>query len=95
MWLQVSDSVRYSKRSPQHQSSPSSGNALLPTEFQVESVPVEPVPGSSKERHTSPDISLFNRLPPEVFGKAPKIILKWTMLIPKVSQCPFNIKKSS
>lgn len=31
-------------------------------------MPQEPVPGSSKEAHTSPDISLFNRLPPEVFG---------------------------
>lgn len=30
----------------------------------------EPVPGSSKEAHASPDISLFNRLPPEVFGKS-------------------------
>lgn len=28
----------------------------------------EPVPGSSKEANASPDISLFNRLPPEVFG---------------------------
>ena len=29
----------------------------------------EPVPGSSKEANASPDISLFNRLPPEVFGE--------------------------
>jgi OTU domain-containing protein 5 len=32
-------------------------------------MPQEPVPGSSKDMHASPDISLFNRLPPEVFGK--------------------------
>lgn len=32
-------------------------------------IPQEPVPGSSKEANASPDISLFNRLPPEVFGE--------------------------
>jgi len=32
-------------------------------------MPQEPVPGSSKEANASPDISLFNRLPPEVFGE--------------------------
>ncbi|XP_033214680.1 OTU domain-containing protein 5-A isoform X3 [Belonocnema kinseyi] len=62
----VGDSVRYSKRSPQHQSPQNTSIPLLPTELKP--APQEPVPGSSKESHTSPDISLFNRLPPEVFG---------------------------
>ncbi|XP_011497884.1 PREDICTED: OTU domain-containing protein 5-B [Ceratosolen solmsi marchali] len=63
----INDNVRYNKRSPQHQSS--SGIPLLPSEYKASStIPQEPVPGSSKEMHASPDISLFNRLPPEVFG---------------------------
>ncbi|XP_012233497.1 OTU domain-containing protein 5-B isoform X1 [Linepithema humile] len=61
----VSDAVRYSKRSPQHQSAQ---GAHLSSDFEVKMMPQEPVPGSSKEAHASPDISLFNRLPPEVFG---------------------------
>lgn len=64
---QVSDTVRYSKRSPQHQSSTQGSH--LSSDFEVKVMPQEPVPGSSKEAHASPDISLFNRLPPEVFGK--------------------------
>ncbi|XP_048510929.1 OTU domain-containing protein 5-A isoform X2 [Athalia rosae] len=65
----VSDSIRYSsKRSPQHQSPPGTGGSHVTPEFSVAPQPQEPVPGSSKETHTSPDISLFNRLPPEVFG---------------------------
>ena len=67
--LQVGDSVRYSKRSPQHQSPQNTNVPHLPAEFEVNPAPQEPVPGSSKESHASPDISLFNRLPPEVFGK--------------------------
>lgn len=64
----MNENVRYSKRSPQHQSS--SGIPLLPSEYKNPPTgPQEPVPGSSKETHTSPDMSLFNRLPPEVFGK--------------------------
>ncbi|XP_008215952.1 OTU domain-containing protein 5-B [Nasonia vitripennis] len=63
----TNDSMRYNKRSPQHQSS--SGIPLLPSEYKAKPpVPQEPVPGSSKEMHTAPDVSLFNRLPPEVFG---------------------------
>lgn len=62
----VSDTVRYSKRSPQHQSSTQGSH--LSSDFEVKVMPQEPVPGSSKEAHASPDISLFNRLPPEVFG---------------------------
>ncbi|KAJ8682058.1 hypothetical protein QAD02_017850 [Eretmocerus hayati] len=66
-----SDNVRYGKRSPQHQSS--SGIPLLSSEHENTtsnsgSSTQEPVPGSSKETNSSPDISLFNRLPPEVFG---------------------------
>ncbi|XP_043470742.1 OTU domain-containing protein 5-A isoform X4 [Leptopilina heterotoma] len=64
----VGDSVRYTKRSPQHQSPPNASKPLLPTEFDVNPAPQEPVPGSSKESQASPDISVFNRLPPEVFG---------------------------
>ncbi|XP_014481198.1 PREDICTED: OTU domain-containing protein 5-A isoform X7 [Dinoponera quadriceps] len=62
----VSDAVRYSKRSPQHQSATQGSH--LPPDFEVKATPQEPVPGSSKEAHASPDIPLFNRLPPEVFG---------------------------
>ncbi|XP_029156713.1 OTU domain-containing protein 5-B isoform X2 [Nylanderia fulva] len=65
---QVSDAVRYSKRSPQHQSTQGSSISHLPPEFEVKVTSQEPVPGSSKEANASPDISLFNRLPPEVFG---------------------------
>ncbi|XP_071553864.1 OTU domain-containing protein 5-B isoform X2 [Temnothorax nylanderi] len=64
----VSDAVRYSKRSPQHQSTQGSSISHLPSDFEVKMMPQEPVPGSSKEANASPDISLFNRLPPEVFG---------------------------
>ncbi|XP_046745309.1 OTU domain-containing protein 5-A [Diprion similis] len=65
----VSDSIRYSsKRSPQHQSTQGPGVPHLSSDFSVAPPPQEPVPGSSKESHASPDISLFNRLPPEVFG---------------------------
>ncbi|XP_029156710.1 OTU domain-containing protein 5-B isoform X1 [Nylanderia fulva] len=64
----VSDAVRYSKRSPQHQSTQGSSISHLPPEFEVKVTSQEPVPGSSKEANASPDISLFNRLPPEVFG---------------------------
>ncbi|XP_015188626.1 PREDICTED: OTU domain-containing protein 5-B isoform X2 [Polistes dominula] len=64
----VSDTVWY-KRSPQHQSPQGSNITHLPSsDFKEKIMPQEPVPGSSKEAHTSPDISLFNRLPPEVFG---------------------------
>lgn len=66
MIVQVSDAVRYSKRSPQHQSTQ---GTHLSSDFEIKMMPQEPVPGSSKEAHASPDISLFNRLPPEVFGK--------------------------
>ncbi|XP_076763697.1 deubiquitinating enzyme A isoform X1 [Xylocopa sonorina] len=64
----VNDSVRYNKRSPQHQST--QGSAIpshLTSDFEPK-ISQEPMPGSSKEAHASPDISLFNRLPPEVFG---------------------------
>ncbi|CAL1687851.1 unnamed protein product [Lasius platythorax] len=64
----VSDAVRYSKRSPQHQSTQGSSISHLPPDFEVKVTSQEPVPGSSKEANASPDISLFNRLPPEVFG---------------------------
>ncbi|XP_029667550.1 OTU domain-containing protein 5-A isoform X1 [Formica exsecta] len=64
----VSDAVRYSKRSPQHQSAQGSSISHLPSDFEVKMMSQEPVPGSSKEANASPDISLFNRLPPEVFG---------------------------
>lgn len=64
--MQISDSVRYGKRSPQHQSQ-SSGIVHLPSGSTI--AQQEPVPGSSKESHASPDISMFNRLPPEVFGE--------------------------
>ncbi|XP_077263838.1 deubiquitinating enzyme A isoform X2 [Temnothorax americanus] len=64
----VSDAVRYGKRSPQHQSTQGSSISHLPSDFEVKMMPQEPVPGSSKEANASPDISLFNRLPPEVFG---------------------------
>ncbi|XP_015605834.1 OTU domain-containing protein 5-B isoform X2 [Cephus cinctus] len=64
----ASDSVRNSKRSPQHQTQTSGNVDHLSSEFEPKLIPQEPVPGSSKESHTSPDISLFNRLPPEVFG---------------------------
>ncbi|XP_011332572.1 OTU domain-containing protein 5-A isoform X3 [Ooceraea biroi] len=63
----VNDAVRYNKRSPQHQSTQGTSISHLPSDFDVK-IPQEPVPGSSKEAHASPDISLFNRLPPEVFG---------------------------
>ncbi|XP_017787979.1 PREDICTED: OTU domain-containing protein 5-B [Habropoda laboriosa] len=63
----VNDSVRYNKRSPQHQSTQGSTIAHITSEFEPK-ISQEPVPGSSKEAHASPDISLFNRLPPEVFG---------------------------
>ncbi|XP_011255478.1 OTU domain-containing protein 5-B isoform X5 [Camponotus floridanus] len=63
----VSDAVRYSKRSPQHQSTQGSPISHLSPDFEVKTSQ-EPVPGSSKEVNASPDISLFNRLPPEVFG---------------------------
>ncbi|KAL2713781.1 OTU domain-containing protein 5-B isoform X1 [Vespula squamosa] len=64
----VPDTVWY-KRSPQHQSPQGSNIAHLPpSDFETKIMPQEPIPGSSKEAHTSPDISLFNRLPPEVFG---------------------------
>ncbi|XP_012277677.1 OTU domain-containing protein 5-B isoform X2 [Orussus abietinus] len=64
----VNDSMRYGQRSPQHQSTQGSSVVHLPTDFETMATPQEPVPGSSKESHASPDISLFNRLPPEVFG---------------------------
>ncbi|KAL0123239.1 hypothetical protein PUN28_007681 [Cardiocondyla obscurior] len=64
----VNDAVRYNKRSPQHQSAQGSSISHLPSDFEVKMIPQEPVPGSSKEANASPDISLFNRLPPEVFG---------------------------
>lgn len=60
----ISDAIRYSKRSPQHQSPQGSH----PIDCDLKTMQQEPVPGSSKEAHASPDISLFNRLPPEVFG---------------------------
>ncbi|KAK9300382.1 hypothetical protein QLX08_006918 [Tetragonisca angustula] len=63
----VNDSVRYNKRSPQHQSTQGSTMSHLASDFESK-ISQEPVPGSSKEAHASPDISLFNRLPPEVFG---------------------------
>ncbi|KMQ97656.1 otu domain-containing protein 5-like protein [Lasius niger] len=66
--IYVSDAVRYSKRSPQHQSTQGSSISHLPPDFEVKVTSQEPVPGSSKEANASPDISLFNRLPPEVFG---------------------------
>ncbi|XP_058791758.1 OTU domain-containing protein 5-B [Phymastichus coffea] len=63
----VSDSVRCNRRSPQHQSN--CAVSLVPSEHKSSTIiPQEPTPGSSKETHASPDISLFNRLPPEVFG---------------------------
>ncbi|XP_011151142.1 OTU domain-containing protein 5-A isoform X2 [Harpegnathos saltator] len=62
----ISDAVRYNKRSPQHQSTTQGSH--LPSDFEIKVTPQEPVPGSSKEAHASPDIPLFNRLPPEVFG---------------------------
>ncbi|XP_066601004.1 OTU domain-containing protein 5-A-like isoform X2 [Prorops nasuta] len=65
----MADAVRHSKRSPQHQSSQGSSISHLSPEFETKMSPQEPVPGSSKEVHASPDISLFNRLPPEVFGE--------------------------
>ncbi|XP_011863459.1 PREDICTED: OTU domain-containing protein 5-A isoform X3 [Vollenhovia emeryi] len=64
----VSDAVRHAKRSPQHQSTQGSSISHLPSDFEAKMMPQEPVPGSSKEANASPDISLFNRLPPEVFG---------------------------
>ncbi|KAL6443420.1 hypothetical protein ACFW04_002934 [Cataglyphis niger] len=64
----VSDAVRYSKRSPQHQSTQGSSISHLSSDFEMKMMSQEPVPGSSKEANASPDISLFNRLPPEVFG---------------------------
>ncbi|KYQ58700.1 OTU domain-containing protein 5-A [Trachymyrmex zeteki] len=64
----VNDAVRYNKRSPQHQSTQGSSISHLPSDFEAKMMPQEPVPGSSKEANASPDISLFNRLPPEVFG---------------------------
>lgn len=64
----VNDAVRYGKRSPQHQPSQGSSISHLPADFEPKTIPQEPMPGSSKESHASPDISLFNRLPPEVFG---------------------------
>lgn len=63
----INDSVRYNKRSPQHQSTQGSTMSHLASDFESK-ISQEPIPGSSKEAHTSPDISLFNRLPPEVFG---------------------------
>ncbi|XP_043514930.1 OTU domain-containing protein 5-B isoform X2 [Frieseomelitta varia] len=63
----VNDSVRYNKRSPQHQSTQGSTMSHLASDYESK-ISQEPVPGSSKEAHASPDISLFNRLPPEVFG---------------------------
>lgn len=69
---QVNDTVRYSKRSPQHQSIQGSSISHLPSDLEM-NVSQEPTPGSSKEAHASPDISLFNRLPPEVFGAHFKI----------------------
>ncbi|XP_017875487.1 OTU domain-containing protein 5-A isoform X5 [Ceratina calcarata] len=64
----VSDSVRYNKRSPQHQpQTQASAISHLTADYETK-LPQEPMPGSSKEAHASPDISLFNRLPPEVFG---------------------------
>ncbi|XP_015439118.1 PREDICTED: OTU domain-containing protein 5-B [Dufourea novaeangliae] len=63
----VNDAVRYSKRSPQHQSAQGSTISHLATDFEPK-ISQEPMPGSSKEAHASPDISMFNRLPPEVFG---------------------------
>ncbi|XP_003707126.1 deubiquitinating enzyme A isoform X1 [Megachile rotundata] len=64
----MNDSVRYSKRSPQHQSTQGATISHLTSDFESK-ISQEPMPGSSKEEaHASPDISLFNRLPPEVFG---------------------------
>ncbi|XP_076292537.1 deubiquitinating enzyme A isoform X8 [Lasioglossum baleicum] len=63
----VNDTVRFSKRSPQHQPAQGSAISHLTSDFEPK-ISQEPVPGSSKEAHASPDISLFNRLPPEVFG---------------------------
>ncbi|XP_076229749.1 deubiquitinating enzyme A isoform X4 [Nomia melanderi] len=63
----VNDTVRYGKRSPQHQSTQGSAISHLTSDFEPK-MSQEPVAGSSKEAHASPDISLFNRLPPEVFG---------------------------
>ncbi|XP_076679826.1 deubiquitinating enzyme A isoform X2 [Andrena cerasifolii] len=68
----VNDAVRYNKRSPQHQ--PTQGSAAISSHMTTPDfepkISQEPMPGSSKEAaaHGSPDISLFNRLPPEVFG---------------------------
>lgn len=65
----VNDAARYNKRSPQHQSAQGSAIPHLASDFEPKSSQ-EPMPGSSKQAHAhaSPDISMFNRLPPEVFG---------------------------